>query len=113
MTELQQQLSLLIAIIAVITALWKLFTLLRGIEDRLNKSILEIDHRLSELEHRSAMRNAELEHIDDKLELGINGTKELVQHVRSRTQTDCDRLSDRIRQIENYLTKTTDFQQRQ
>ncbi len=111
--EVQSQiLGFLVFAIPVVVALWKVFAILQGIEDRLEKQVREVDHRLSELSHQSQLRSTQLESLNDKLVLAINGTRELVSHVRTRTQTDANKLEDRICQIERFLVKTTAFQPR-
>ena len=54
-----------------------------------------------------------MEHLNDKLTLSLNGTKELVNHLRTRTKIESDRLDDRLRQLEQFLVKTTNYQPRE
>lgn len=113
-SDIQSQiLGFILFAIPIVTALWKVFSILHGIEDRVELKIQDIERRLVNLAHQSELRESELEHLNDTLELAVNGVKELVTHVRSRTQADCDRLNGRISQLEKYLTKTTDFQSRE
>lgn len=112
--EIQSQIiGFILFAITMIGALWKVFSILNGIEDRVELKIQDIERRLINLAHQSELRESELEHLNDRLELAVNGVKELVTHVRARTQADCDKLSNRIAQLEKFLTKTTDFQSRE
>lgn len=53
-----------------------------------------------------------LEHLNDRLELGLNGLREKFEHFSTRSRLESSALSDRIGSIENFLTKTTDFEKR-
>lgn len=112
--EVQGQiLGFIIFSIPLIVALWKVFALLQGIEDRLENQIRQTERQLSDLAHQSQLRSTQMEALNDRLALAINGTKELVSHVRLRTQTDANKLSDRLGQLERFLSKTTDFEPRE
>lgn len=112
--EIQSQiLGFIVFAIPLIVALWKVFALLKGIEDRLDDQIHQVDRRLESLAHQSQLRASQMEHLNDKLTLSLNGTKELVNHLRTRTKIESDRLDDRLRQLEQFLVKTTNYQPRE
>ncbi|MCU0525161.1 MAG: hypothetical protein MUF72_10080 [Elainella sp. Prado103] len=112
--EIQSQIfAFIIFLIPLIAALWKLFNLLKGIEDRLEVQIREVDQAIGQLSHQSQLRSTQLEALNDKLILAVNGNKELVNHLRARTKNDSDRLAARVNQIERFLVKTSDYQPRE
>lgn len=108
-----QILGFVIISIPIVGALWKAFSVLQGIEDRLERTIREVEKRLIDLDYQSELKTQKLEALNDKLVLAVNGTKELVNHVRSRTQADATKLANRIDQVERYLSKTTTFESRE
>lgn len=112
--EIQSQILAFIAFsIPLILAIWKIFSLFQGVEDKLNDQIRDVDRKLQKLAHLAQLRQAQMDSLNDKLVLSVNGTKELVEHVRTRTKAEHDRLDERICQIERFLTKTTPFQPRE
>lgn len=112
--ETQAQITAFIVYsIPLVVALWKVFQILQGIEDRLEKTIRDVEKRLIDLDYQSELKNQKLEALNDKLVLAVNGTKELVNHVRSRTQVDATKLANRIDQVERFLSKTTTFESRE
>lgn len=112
--EIQSQIfAFLLLLIPLVATLWKVFSLLAGIEKRLDDAIERVDQRVSQLEHRADLRSVQLEALNDRLALGLNGTKELVTHLRARTKADDDRLLAKLAQIERYLVKETTYQSRE
>lgn len=112
--EIQAQIvGFILLALPLIAALWKFFQLLQGIEKRLDEAVDKVDRRVGELEHLAAMRELRVEALNDRLMLGINGTKELVNHLRTRTKADDDRLESKLAQIERYLVKETNYQSRE
>lgn len=99
--------------IPIVGALWKVFSILKGVEDRLEDTIRDVERKLIDLGYQSQIKSQQLEALNDKLVLAVNGTKELVSHVRSRTQVDANKLANRIDQVERYLSKTTTFESRE
>lgn len=113
-SEIQTQIiGFILIALPLIAALWKFFQLLQGIEQRLDEAIERVDRRVSELEHRADIRSVQMEGLNDRLALGLNGTKELVTHLRVRTKADNDRLLEKMAQIERYLVKETTYQSRE
>lgn len=88
-------------VIPVVGALWRIFS----VRESLQTAIANNSHRLDLLEQK-------IEHLVDQQELAINGIKEVVQHVRSRSATAEEKLADRIYAIERFLDKTTEFSPR-
>lgn len=111
--ELQSQiLAFVLYSIPLVAALWKIFAWLDSIQDRLERQIREVDTRLTELDHRSQLRTAQIEALNDKIALSLNGVQEVAGHLRTRTKADHEALERRLSQLESYLVKTTDFQAR-
>ena len=112
--EIQAQVfAFILILIPIVASLWKVFSLIHGIEKRLDDAIERVDRRVGELEHRSDMRSVQMEALNDRLALGLNGTKELVTHLRVRTKGDNDRLLEKLAQMERYLVKETSYQSRE
>ncbi|MBW4465232.1 MAG: hypothetical protein KME07_07300 [Pegethrix bostrychoides GSE-TBD4-15B] len=111
--EVQSQiLAFIVYSIPLIVALWKIFSWLESIQDSLEQQIREVDRRLLESEHRATLKSSQIEALNDKVALAVNGVKELVNHLRTRTKNDDEHLHQRLAQVERYLSKTTDFQSR-
>jgi uncharacterized protein YoxC len=84
--------------IPIVGALWKLFAVRESLQSAIKSNV----HRIELLEQH-------IEHLHDQQQLAINGTKELVQHVRDRSARAEEKLAYRITDLEGYLTKTTEF----
>lgn len=111
--ELQSQIiGFLVYSIPLVVALWKIFAWLESIQDRLEHQIRDVDRRLTDLDHRSELRSREIEALNDKVALAVNGVKELVNHLRARTKADDDAIAARLRSLEGFIAKTTDYQPR-
>lgn len=111
--EMQAQiLGFVVYSIPLVVALWKVFSWLDGLEDRLERSIREVDQRLTELSYQSQLKTQQLEALNDKVVLAVNGSKEVISHVRSRSREDNDKLQARVDQIERFLVKTSEFEAR-
>lgn len=112
--EIQSQiLQFIILALPLIAAIWKVFEALSSLEKRLDNAIEAVDARVSALEHKSELRAVQIDSMNDKILLATNGTKELVNHLRTRTKAESDSQQNRIEQIERFLVKTTEFLSRQ
>ena len=89
------------ALLPIIAALWKIF----AVREQLQSSITENRHRLELIER-------EINHLADQQSLALNGIKELVQHVRSRSQHSEEGLDRRLDDVEKFLAKSTAFEPR-
>lgn len=87
--------------IPIFGALWKIFT----VREQLQVSITANSHRLEMMER-------DIGHLADQQALALNGIKELVQHVRSRSQHSEEALDRRLDDVEKYLAKSTSFEPR-
>ena len=85
----------------LLLSLWKLFE----VRERVYDSIQALDHRL-------AIMNSRIENLEDKVDLGLNGTRELVEHKSVRQSNTLDRHTDRLEDIEQFLAKSTEFNKR-
>jgi hypothetical protein len=85
--------------IPVIGALWKIFS----VRERLASDIRQVICRIELLEQK-------LEALVDRQTLAFNGLKEITEHTRSRSQTQEQKLNDRLNDVERYLEKHTEFQ---
>lgn len=112
--EIQAQIiGFIILALPLIAALWKFFSLLQGIEIRLNAAIDRVERQINDLEHRADLKDLNIDRLNDQLTLGINGTKELVNHLRTRTREDDDQIRARLAQVERYLVKETSYESRE
>ncbi|NJR63776.1 MAG: hypothetical protein HC769_36430 [Cyanobacteria bacterium CRU_2_1] len=87
--------------IPIVGSLWRIFS----IREKLN---LEI----SELRHNIALNDERIKNLIEQQELAINGLKEVVAHVRTRTQIEEEKLSNRVADIEGFLAKSAGFAKR-
>ena len=85
----------------LLLSLWKLFE----VRERVYDSIQALDHRL-------AIMNSRIENLEDKVDLGLNGMRELIEHKTIRLSNTTDRHVDRLEDIEQFLAKSTDFNKR-
>ena len=87
--------------IPLIVALFKVFE----VRERVYDAIQTLEHRVNILQSR-------VENLEDKIDLGLNGMRELVEHKTIRLSNTTDRHVDRLEDIEQFLSKTTDFNKR-
>jgi hypothetical protein len=99
--SIREILLLIVFILPILMALFKLFQLREQVYDALQK-----------LEYQETLLGNRLENLEDKLLLGFNGTKELIEHKASRLGNTQDRQGDRLDDVEQFLVKTTDFVRR-
>jgi IS4 transposase len=85
----------------IVGALWAVFS----VRSKLQSDIKDNAHRLDLVE-------SHFENMADKHLLAFNGLRELVEHVRSRSTREEEKLDDRLSDLECYLEKTTAFQRR-
>lgn len=98
---LTEWLSPVISLIAIATALGKLFQVKAS-----------IDLQVKELSHRVAALSDLSNHQDELLRLSLHQVKETADHVRSRTQLETKALTNRLTDVECFLEKSTDFVRR-
>lgn len=84
--------------IPIVGGLWRIFS----VRESLSATIKDNRHRIEMLEQH-------ITHLHDQQELAINGTKELVQHVRDRSARSEEKLGSRITDLEGFLARTTGF----
>lgn len=112
--EIQAQIvGFILLALPLIAALWKFFSLLQAIEQRSNAAIDRLERQIADLGHRADLKDINIDRLNDQLTLGINGTKELVNHLRTRTKADDDQLRSKLAQIERYLVKETSYESRE
>lgn len=75
-------------------------------------TIWKVSAYLSEMKHRLELKDQEIESFLDQQELILNGLKENFKHFSERFRGEVGVVSDRVTQVEDFLTKTTDFQRR-
>lgn len=66
----------------------------------------------AEMKHRLELKDQEIEAFLDKQELIINGLRENFKHFSDRFRGEVGGVGDRVGQVEDFLTKTTDYQRR-
>jgi hypothetical protein len=66
----------------------------------------------AEMRHRLELKDKEIEAFLDVQEMLINGLKEKFDHFSNRFRGEVGAVDSRIIQIEDFLTKTTDYQRR-
>jgi uncharacterized coiled-coil protein SlyX len=76
-----EAIGIVIGILTILTAFWKAFRILDGLENKLLAQ-----------------------------ELTLNGTRERLEHLTSRFTARIDRLESRLNQFERFLAKTTEFE---
>lgn len=94
-------------------ASWKLNEKFSTMERTFNHRCTELETKIDALDHELDLKTQALEHINDKIMLSSNGMKEVLQHVRTRSQNETNLLRSQIQQVERYLAKTTDYEPRQ
>lgn len=87
--------------IPLISLLWKAFGLIANIR-------LE----LSTLHSRNEFLKRDLEDAEEKWGAIHNQTLQRIDHASTRLREDVNRLHAQVRELQNYLAKTTDFEVR-
>jgi uncharacterized coiled-coil protein SlyX len=98
---LTEWLSPVISLIAIATALGKLFQVKASID----LQVKELDNRVILLSEMSA-------HQDELLRASLNQVKEVAEHVRTRTRLETKGLNNRLTDVECFLEKTSQFVRR-
>lgn len=98
---IQNWLSPIISLIAILTALWKLFEL----KARVDANLAELSYRLHSLQENSA-------HQDEVIKMSLNQVKEVAEHVRARSRLETESIEMRLTDVENWLAKNTAFERR-
>lgn len=98
---LTEWLSPVISLIAIATALGKLFQ----VKSSIDLQVKELDHRVATLSDLSS-------HQDELLRMSLNQVRETAEHVRSRSRLEVQAIDGRLLDVEGYLEKTTPFVRR-
>lgn len=85
--------------ISVGTVLWRVIML------RLNSEVLALQHNLE-------IKDLQIENLQDVQTLLQKGLEEKFEHFASRMKGENLEIDKRLRQIENYLSKKTEFEPR-
>jgi hypothetical protein len=93
-SDLSLVLGWLAATSAVLTFLWRAFS-----------SIADLRQRVQHL-------STQIEFFDDRTTLTLNGLDEKVEHTKTRLTQTTEGLTSTVRSIENFLAKTTIYQPR-
>lgn len=88
--------------IPIVGALWRLFS----VREKLAFDIKESAFKLELLEQKIAA-------LTEQQLLALNGIKELVGHIRTRTRVEEEKLDARLGDVESWMEKNTDFVKRQ
>jgi hypothetical protein len=75
-------------------------------------TIWKFSSSYADMRHRLELKDQQIEAFLDQQELILNGLKENFKHFSDRFRGEVGAVSDRVTQIEDYLTKTSDFQRR-
>lgn len=87
--------------IPIVGGLWRVFS----VREKLQTQFLNLSHRLDLIE-------SNIENLTDKQTLTLNGLREVIEHVRLRSQTEEKQLSNRLLDVEGWLEKNTEFNRR-
>lgn len=98
--------------IPVISSLWKIFAVRQALELQIQESHLALSERITSNSHRLELLEKDGKYLIDQQALAINGLREMVGHVRSRSAHEEERLRDRIADLEGFLAKTAAFELR-
>ena len=95
--------------IPIIGALWKIFTIKEALSVRISFVESSLSASIKDNAHRLDIAELKMENVQDVQITATNGTKELVEHVRSRTQKECNDINLRLEGVEGFLEKHTKF----
>lgn len=98
---LREILLSIVFVLPILGLLWKIFQVREKVYDAIQNS----DHRIAMIEQR-------LDNLRDKIDLGLNGNRELIEHKATRLSTTTDKQGDRLDDLEQFLVKTTEFTRR-
>jgi hypothetical protein len=75
-------------------------------------TIWKVSTSFSEMKHKLELKDKEIEAFLDVQELVLNGLKEKFDHFSNRFRGEVGAVDHRLIQLEDFLTKTTDYQRR-
>jgi uncharacterized coiled-coil protein SlyX len=95
-----------------------------GLYSKISSRFSELEKQIIENRGNNNLLASKLDDLNDRLQLSFNGAKEQVDHARNRFfaefakleteyTKDIDRLSRELAETRNFLTKTTNFVQRE
>jgi hypothetical protein len=75
-------------------------------------TIWKVSAAYAAMKHELELKDKEIEAFLDKQELIINGLQEKFGHFSNRFRGEVEAVSGRVSQLEDFLTKTTDYERR-
>lgn len=103
---------ILVLAIPIVAALWRVFSALTDMRLKLEDRIDGLSNLIVGLRHDFELRSKEVEHLDDRYELSVNGLKEKIDHISTRTRNEIERLTVLATDLESFLAKTTEYEPR-
>lgn len=74
--------------------------------------VWRISDAVAGMRHNLEKQDIRLENLNDVQALSFNGFKEKIEHFITRSRNESKELDDRLKSVENFLTKTTEFEKR-
>ena len=87
--------------IPVVRSLWNIYS----IREAINSNLLQLSSRID-------LNVQRLDSLDNQQLLLLNQLREVIDHTRTRSQNQEEKLDHRLRDCESYLEKTTNFTRR-
>lgn len=106
MTITGESMGIILGILALGGALWRIFSAVNTMSDELR---MEIRNVRESLEKKDLL----LEALHDKTTLGVNQLREKIDHNTTRLRAELKELSIKCTDIEGFLIKTTDYRSRE
>ncbi|WP_416671597.1 hypothetical protein [Egbenema bharatensis] len=88
--------------VPILLWVWKASNSVSRVQYNLESAINELNHKLDK-------KDLQLQALQDKAILAINGLSEKNNHLATRYKTDVKDLDSRLDQIENFLAKESGF----
>lgn len=88
-------------LIPIVAALWKGFNVIASLRSE-----------LLQIRHDNAVENLRIDHLQQSLDLSINGVLERISHYTTRSRSESEKFDKRLGDLEGFLTKSTEFERR-
>jgi hypothetical protein len=99
--------------IPVIAGIAKIISAISRMRREIEVQIESLEKRLIELAHQQELKAQAFESLNERVVLNVNGIQELVNHLRTRTRNESEKVAERVSQIEKFLVKSSTFTARE
>lgn len=103
------ELAIVTSVLAIVGGLWRAFSVIEGIRRDAQANHSEMKVSIQQIHAKINVIEQALEHQKEVWEMGTHGVLERLEHTRSRLLVEVESQEGRIRDLEGFLNKSTEF----